>query len=146
MFIGFVFDFVEYCRWFDIIMFEVLVNVDLFKKLFICCKCKIFCSGIFVMKKLVFGLIWIFLFFKLFVYYYFEVFLEDKFVMYGFFYWLVVLYMVGFIVCCKYYGVWIMIEGVCILVGLGFKGVDFKIGKVFWERFWNIDFWEVEFV
>ncbi|KAK4177072.1 putative O-acyltransferase [Triangularia setosa] len=145
MLIGPAFDFVEYRRWLDTTMFEVPANVDPSKKPPTRRKRKIPRSGTPAMLKLAAGLIWTFSFLKLSAHYYPEVLLEDKFVTYGFLHRLLVLHMVGFTARCKYYGVWTMTEGACILAGLGYKGVDSKTGRVSWDRLQNINPWEVEF-
>ncbi|GMM31514.1 lysophospholipid acyltransferase [Martiniozyma asiatica (nom. inval.)] len=49
------------------------------------------------------------------------------------------LWLVAFVARLKYYGVWLISEGGCILVGLGYNGYDKKSGKMFWNRVQNID-------
>ena len=55
-----------------------------------------------------------------------------------------ILHMLGFTTRTKYYGVWDLTEGACILSGLGFKSVDPTTGKVSWDRLRNVSPWEVE--
>jgi hypothetical protein len=97
------------------------------------------------MIKLVTSLLWIFAFLKLSAYFDHTVLLQDSFMEYSFFYRVFVLHMVGFTARTKYYGVWTLAEGACILAGLGYKGVDPLTGKVSWDRLQNIDPWGVEF-
>ena len=52
--------------------------------------------------------------------------------------------MVGFTARFKYYAVWSLSEGACILAGLGYNGVDPVTGKVSWDRLQNINPWGVE--
>ncbi|CAI4211430.1 unnamed protein product [Parascedosporium putredinis] len=52
--------------------------------------------------------------------------------------------MVGLTARLKYYGVWTLTEGACILTGLGYNGVDPSTGRVSWDRLSNIDPWGVE--
>lgn len=44
----------------------------------------------------------------------------------------------------KYYGVWTLTEGACILSGLGYNGLDPKTGKPLWNRLENVNAWEIE--
>jgi lysophospholipid acyltransferase len=54
------------------------------------------------------------------------------------------MYMVTMVARFKYYAVWSLTEGACILTGLGYRGVDPVTGKVMWDRLKNIDPWAVE--
>ena len=49
------------------------------------------------------------------------------------------LHMLGFTTRMKYYGVWTLTEGACILSGLGYAGIDTKTGKILWNRLQNVD-------
>ena len=44
----------------------------------------------------------------------------------------------------KYYGIWALTEGGCILSGLGYNGIDEKTRKIKWDRVNNIDAWTLE--
>jgi lysophospholipid acyltransferase len=145
MLVGPAFDFVEYRRWLDTTMFEVPADVDPAKKPPTRRKRKIPRSGTPAMLKLVTSLLWIFAFLKLSAYFDHTVLLEDSYLEYGFLGRLFVLHMVGFTARTKYYGVWTLSEGACILAGLGYKGLDPLTGKVSWDRLRNIDPWGVEF-
>ena len=122
--VGPAFDFAEYRRWLDCTMFDVPTTIDPAKKPPTRRKRKIPRSGTPAMLKLAAGLIWIVLFLKLSALYYPEVLLEDDYPQYGFLHKLWILHMVGFTARSKYYGVWTMTEGSCILAGLGYNGVD----------------------
>lgn len=50
----------------------------------------------------------------------------------------------GFMARTKYYGVWSMSEGACILTGIGFNGYDPKTGKTMWNRVKMIDIGAIE--
>ncbi len=145
MLVGPAFDFAEYRRWLDTTMFEVPADVDPAKKPPTRRKRKIPRSGTPAMLKLVTSLVWIFSFLKLAAYFDHAVLLEDSYMEYGFLRRLFILHMVGFTARTKYYGVWTLSEGACILAGLGYNGVDPLTGKIAWDRLQNIDPWGVEF-
>jgi lysophospholipid acyltransferase len=44
----------------------------------------------------------------------------------------------------KYYGVWSLSEGACILSGIGYNGIDPKSGRAKWDRLTNIKPIEIE--
>jgi len=52
--------------------------------------------------------------------------------------------MVGVAVRMKYYGVWSLTEGACILSGIGYKGVNPKTGRADWDRLCNVKPLEIE--
>ncbi|KAB5570047.1 MBOAT, membrane-bound O-acyltransferase family-domain-containing protein [Coniochaeta sp. 2T2.1] len=143
--VGPAFDFAEYRRWLDCTMFDVPTTIDPAKKPPTRRKRKIPRSGTPAMVKLATGLVWIVLFLKLSALYYPEVLLQDDYPTYGFLHKLWILHMVGFTARSKYYGVWTMTEGACILAGLGYNGVDPVTGKVSWDRLVNISPVGVEF-
>jgi lysophospholipid acyltransferase len=142
--IGPAFDFAEYRRWLDCTMFDVPTNVDPTKKPPTRRKRKIPRSGTPAMWRLAQGLFWIILFLKLSAWYYPQVLLEDGYMKHTFVRRLLVMYLVGFTARAKYYGVWMMAEGSCILAGLGYNGVDPTTGRVSWDRLKNISPKEVE--
>ncbi|KAK0621305.1 MBOAT, membrane-bound O-acyltransferase family-domain-containing protein [Bombardia bombarda] len=133
------FDFAEYRRWLDTTMFEVPATVDPSKKPPTRRKRKIPRSGTPAMLNLATGLLYILLFIKLIGWYSPSVLTEPEFLNYGIFHRLFVLHMVGLTARLKYYGVWTMTEGSCILAGLGYNGVDPVTGKVSWDRLQNIN-------
>jgi lysophospholipid acyltransferase len=145
MLIGPAFDFIDYRHWLDTTMFEVPATIDPAKKPPTRRKRKIPRSGTPAMIKLVTGLLWIGLFVKLAGHFYPEVLLEPEFTEYGFLRRLLVLHMVPLTARTKYYGVWTISEGACILAGLGYNGVDPATGKVSWDRLQNINPMGVEF-
>lgn len=44
----------------------------------------------------------------------------------------------------KYYGVWCLCEGACVLTGVGFNGYDPKTGRTLWNRVRNINILDIE--
>lgn len=136
--IGPAFDFAEYRRWLDTTMFDIPKSVDPAKKPPTRRKRKIPRSGTPAMIKLVTGFSWLLLFIWLSTWFSPESLLGDSFVSHNFLVRLLFLHMVGITARAKYYGVWMMTEGACILSGLGFNGVDPATGKVSWDRLQNI--------
>lgn len=51
----------------------------------------------------------------------------------------------GFMARTKYYGIWSLTDGACILSGLGYNGVDVRTGRTRWNRCRNIDIPKIEF-
>ncbi|KAI1102594.1 MBOAT family protein [Jackrogersella minutella] len=138
------FDYNEYRGWLDCTMFDVPATIDPAKKPPTRKKRKIPRSATPAMWKLASGLVWIWLFLNLIKHYNFEVLLDDRYPTLGFVRRVFVMHMVGFTARTKYYGVWSMAEGSCILAGLGYNGVDAVTGKVSWNRLQNINPWGVE--
>ncbi|CAK7232154.1 Lysophospholipid acyltransferase [Sporothrix bragantina] len=138
-------DFAEYRRWLDTTMFAVPASMEPAKRPPTRRKRKIPRSGTPAMKKMAIGLVWIVVFLKVSAWYPSTVVLYDEagggtsFLRRV---WL--LYVIGFVARTKYYGVWSLTEGSCILAGLGFNGVDPATGRISWNRVANIDAWGVE--
>ena len=55
------------------------------------------------------------------------------------------MHMTGFTTRTKYYAVWALSEGACILSGIGYNGINPKTGRVDWDRLQNVSPWGVEF-
>ncbi|KAJ1033143.1 hypothetical protein NDA13_001141 [Ustilago tritici] len=51
----------------------------------------------------------------------------------------------GFMARTKYYGIWSLTDGACILSGLSYNGIDPKTGQTKWNRCRNIDIPKIEF-
>ena len=90
------------------------------------------------------GLVWILLFLKLGPSYNQDLVLEDRFMHYGFLRRVWLLEMLGLTTRLKYYGVWSLTEGACILSGIGYKGIDEKSGRVQWDKLRNVNPWGIE--
>lgn len=144
LFAGPAFDFVDYKRWIECVMFELPPGVDPSKAAPTKKKRKIPRSGTPAAWKAAAGLTWILIFLKFSALFYPEYLLSDDYMKHGFLYRVFLLYMVGLAMRLKYYGVWTLTEGACILSGLGYKGVDPVTGKVSWDRLRNVDPWVVE--
>ncbi|KAL1921897.1 uncharacterized protein VTP21DRAFT_10539 [Calcarisporiella thermophila] len=67
-----------------------------------------------------------------------ETMVTDQFLKWPLWYRMIYLQIAGIGARIKYYSVWLMAEGACILCGLGFNGYD-KNGKPTWNRVSNID-------
>jgi lysophospholipid acyltransferase len=90
------------------------------------------------------GIMWLLLFLKFSPIYSNELVLGDQYMKYGFLRRVWILEILGFVTRMKYYGVWHLTEGACILSGLGYKGVDSKTGRVQWNRLQNVNPWGIE--
>ncbi|KAI0127502.1 MBOAT, membrane-bound O-acyltransferase family-domain-containing protein [Xylariales sp. AK1849] len=138
------FDYNEYKGWIDCTMFEVPATADPSKQPPTRKKRRIPRSGTPAMWKLAGGLLWILAFLNFSKWYDWHTMLTPKFMTYPFLRRVFFMHMVGFTARLKYYGVWSMAEGACVLAGLGYKGVDSATGKVSWDRLQNINPWGVE--
>ena len=144
LFAGPAFDYVDYRRWIETTMFEVPAGTDPTRKAPTRKKRKIPRSGTPAAWKAAAGLFWILLFLRFSGSYYPELFIGDQYMTYGFLRRVFMLHMLGITTRLKYYGVWSLTEGACILSGLGYKGVDPVTGKVSWDRLQNVSPWGVE--
>ncbi|CAG8952032.1 hypothetical protein HYFRA_00000768 [Hymenoscyphus fraxineus] len=144
LFAGPAFDYVDYKNWIETTMFEVPAGVSPDKMPPTRKKRKIPRSGTPASWKAAAGLLWILAFLKLSGMYYADLLIGDQYMTYGFVRRVWILYMLGVTSRLKYYGVWALTEGSCILSGLGYKGVDPVTGKVSWDRLQNVNPWGVE--
>ncbi|KAK6349693.1 lysophospholipid acyltransferase [Orbilia brochopaga] len=138
--VGPAFDFSEYKKWLDTSMFDVEV---LDKKGMLRKKRRIPRSGRAATKKAVTGLIWIGLYVKASAMYNVEFALSDAFLEYNIFRRIWYVYWMMFGVRLKYYGIWTLTEGACILAGLGYNGLD-EDKRIRWDRVRNVDAWAIE--
>ncbi|KAI8635019.1 MBOAT family protein [Xylariaceae sp. FL1651] len=138
------FDYNEYKGWIDCSMFDVPATVDPAKKPPTRKKRKIPRSGTPAMWKMFSGLMWILAFLNLGKWYSPDILFSDRYMTYSFLRRIFILHMVGFTARTKYYGVWFLAEGSCILAGLGYNGIDPASGRVSWNRLQNINPWGVE--
>ncbi|MCJ1446478.1 MAG: lysophospholipid acyltransferase [Stictis urceolatum] len=139
LFAGPAFDYADYQRWIETTMFEVPPGTDPAQAPKVRKKRKIPRSGTPAAWKAAQGLGWIFLFMNFGSWYNTSLVLSDEYMTYGFLRRVWILQMLGFSTRLKYYGVWMLTEGACILSGLGYKGVDPKTGKVNWNRLQNVN-------
>ena len=138
------FDYIDYQRWIETSMFIVPAGIDPSQAPRTRKKRKIPRSGTPATIKAFAGLFWIFLFLKFGAYYNTDVVLSDDYMQYSILRRVWILEMLGFATRLKYYGVWSLTEGACILSGLGYKGVDPKTGRVQWNRLQNVNPWGIE--
>ncbi|KAH0361608.1 MBOAT family protein-like protein, partial [Aureobasidium melanogenum] len=144
LFAGPAFDYVDYRRWIETTMFELPPGVDPSKAPPTRKQRKIPRSGTPAAWKAAFGLLWILAFLQFSGYYYTDFLLSDGYKQYGLLRRIWVLHMLGFTTRMKYYGVWSLTEGACILSGIGYKGIDPKTGKADWNRLQNVKPREIE--
>jgi lysophospholipid acyltransferase len=138
------FDYVDYQNWIETTMFQLPPGTDPSKAPRVRKKRKIPRSGTPAMIKAAIGLFWVLLFLKFSAWYHPMLVLGDDFMKHGFLKRVWYLQMLGFTTRLKFYGVWTLTEGACILSGMGYKGVDPKTGRVDWNRLQNVNPWGVE--
>ncbi|KAK2778553.1 lysophospholipid acyltransferase [Emmonsiellopsis sp. PD_33] len=144
LFAGPAFDYVEYRKWIQTTMFDAPPGVDPAKMPKTRKKRRIPRSGTPAMIKGAMGLVWIFGFLQFGGWYTVDFLRSDAFMKYGLLRRIWNLHMLGFTARLKYYGVWFLTEGACILSGLGYNGFDPNTGKVFWNRLENVNPWGLE--
>ncbi|KAF3925097.1 hypothetical protein AA313_de0209372 [Arthrobotrys entomopaga] len=138
--VGPAFDYSEYKKWLDLSMFDVEVTD---KKGTVRKKRRIPRSGRMATRKAITGLIWIGLFVKASSMFTVEFALSDEFLNYSILPRVWYIYWLMFGARLKYYGIWSLTEGACILAGLGYNGLD-ENGRIRWDRVTNIDAWQLE--
>jgi lysophospholipid acyltransferase len=138
------FDYCDYSDYITTTMFTLPPGTDPSKAPPTRKKRKIPRSGIPAAIKGLYGSLWIFGFLKLSAYYYPGFYLGDDYMKYGFLRRVWQLYMLGLTTRMKYYGVWSLSEGACILCGIGYNGIDPTTNRAKWDRLTNIKPWEIE--
>ncbi|KAL1304446.1 hypothetical protein AAFC00_003442 [Neodothiora populina] len=138
LFAGPAFDFADYRRWIETSMFELPPGVDPANAPVTRKKRKIPRSGTPAAWKAAYGLLWIVAFLQFSGWYNERMVLDDSYREYGLLRRVWLLHMLGLTTRMKYYGVWSLTEGACILSGIGFKGIDPKTGKADWNRLQNV--------
>lgn len=138
------FDYVDYHRWIETTMFEVPAGIDPAHAPKTRKKRRIPRSGAPAAWKAVIGILWLVGFLQFSPSYNTGLVLGDQYLQYGFLHRVWLLQMLGFVTRMKYYGVWYLTEGACILSGLGYRGVDPKTGRVQWNRLQNVNPWRLE--
>ena len=144
LFAGPAFDYVDYRSWIETSMFTIPPGTDPLQAPRTRKKRKIPRSGTPAAMKAITGLAWIFLFLKFSAWYNIDLVLGNQYMQYSFLRRVWILEMLGFSTRLKYYGVWSLTEGACILSGLGYKGIDPKTGRVQWNRLQNVNPWGIE--
>jgi lysophospholipid acyltransferase len=138
------FDYVEFTKYLSTSMFELPPGVDPSKAPPTRKKRRIPRSGTPGAIKAVTGLIWIFAFLQLSGIYTADLLLSNEYLQYGFLRRVWLLHLFGFATRTKYYGVWALTEGACILSGIGYAGIDVKTGKANWDRLVNVKAYDLE--
>ncbi|QIW98641.1 hypothetical protein AMS68_004159 [Peltaster fructicola] len=142
--VGPAFDYADYRRWLETSMFDLPEGTDPAKAPPTRGKRRIPRSGTPATIKMVIGLAWIFAHLQLVGYFNPAFVLSRDFGRLNFFMRVFHVYMMNIVERMKYYGVWTLTEGSCILAGIGYKGLDPKTGKPNWDRLTNIKPWGVE--
>ena len=142
--VGPAFDYVDYQSYITTSMFNLPPGTDPSKAPPTRKKRRIPRSGRYAAWKAATGLAWILVFLQMSTLYYREYYLSDEFMKYGFFQRIFQLYMLGVTQRTKYYGVWALSEGACILAGIGYRGIDPITGKPAWDRLTNVQPFKIE--
>lgn len=146
-YLGYVFFYASFVTGpsFDYADYEKFILTDLFddvpesKKPGKSRKRKIPKSGRVALKKVLQGFFWIGMFVYLTPRITLDYAFSDKFRYTTFGYKLIFMYVLGLTYRLKYYAVWLISEGACIVVGLGYNGYDPVKDKMYWNRVQNID-------
>lgn len=144
LFAGPSFEYNQYERWLTTQMFDLPPGTDPARAPPTRKKRKIPRSGTPAIMKAATGLVWILVFLQATAIWYPGVLLNKDYLQYNFLRRVWILWMVGFTVRMKFYGVWFLAEGACILAGIGFKGIDVKTGRANWSGLQNVDPWGIE--
>jgi len=97
-------------------------------------------SGRQALRKLLQGLFWAFLLFEVPKLVSTEFVFSKQFVNeHGFVYRIFYMWLLGFLYRLKYYAIWLIAEGACILCGIGYNGYDPKTKEFRWDRVQNVD-------
>jgi lysophospholipid acyltransferase len=138
------FDFNDYKKWLETSMFDLPPDMDPSKAPPTRKKRRIPRSGRPAAWKAASGLGWIFLFIKFSSWYKVHFALSDVFMHYSWIRRVWYVFMLAFTARLKYYGVWSLTEGACILSGMGYNGIDLKTGKAKWNRLENVNPYNLE--
>jgi lysophospholipid acyltransferase len=144
MMAGPAFDYCDYSDYITTTMFTLPPGTDPSKAPATRKKRKIPRSGFPAAIKGAYGTLWIVAFLKLSAYYSPSFYLGPDYMTYNFFRRVWQLYMLGLTTRMKYYGVWSLSEGACILCGIGYNGLDSVTNRAKWDRLTNIKPWEIE--
>lgn len=144
LFAGPAFDYADYESYVTSDMFTTPATVDPSKKPATRKTRIIPRSGKPAATKAVIGLAWIGLFMRMSASYNVPLLLSAQFGTYTFLRKVWILYLTGFVMRMKYYGVWSLTEGACIQSGLGYRSTDPSTGKISWDRLQNVRPWQME--
>ncbi|KAF2865045.1 MBOAT family protein-like protein [Massariosphaeria phaeospora] len=138
------FDYCDYNRYISTTMFTLPPGTDPSKAPPTRKQRKIPRSGTPAVIKMVYGTMWIFAFLKFSAWYNTAFLLSDIQMKYWFPRRVWNVYMLGFTTRMKYYGIWSLAEGSCILTGIGYNGLDPVTGRAKWDRLTNIKPLDIE--
>lgn len=145
LFAGPAFDYADYQRYISTTMFELPPGVDPSKAPPTRKKRKIPRSGTPATIKAVSGLVWILAFLRCSAIWWPDYLMSPEYIKYSFLRRAWILHMVGLTTRMKYYGVWALTEGACILSGIGYGGFDPVTGKARWDKLQNVRPLKIEF-
>ncbi|CCG81157.1 MBOAT family protein [Taphrina deformans PYCC 5710] len=142
MLIGPAFEFAQYKKWLDCSLYDVQVqqNTKAAKKM--ANGRKIPRSGTAASKRAAEGIFWLVCYALLSPKFTVNYVLSDKFTAHSLLYRLWYVVPLAFTHRSKYYGIWKLSEGACVLAGFGFNGV--KNGAIDWTSIENISPYEFE--
>ncbi|KAJ4367002.1 Lysophospholipid acyltransferase [Neocucurbitaria cava] len=138
------FDYCDYSQYISTTMFALPPGTDASQAPPTRKQRKIPRSGTPAAIKGVYGTLWLIAFLKFSGWYYPAFFLGSEYMKYGFFRRIWQLYMLGVTTRMKYYAVWSLSEGACILSGIGYNGIDPATNRAKWDRLTNIKPLEIE--
>ena len=146
-FIGPAFDYVDYSRYLDTTMFDYPPpnqppNAP--AKLPTKKKRRIPRSGTPAAIKAATGLAWLLVYLKLNGWYNATMVLSPTYMTNSLPHRIWLLYILGITTRTKYYAVWTLTEGSCILSGLGYNGVSPTTGRIQWDKLNNVYPWGIE--
>lgn len=135
------FDFADYERFISSTLFEDVPESRRPGKR----KRRIPRSGLASLQKTMQGFFFAFLFFQAPKYFNTEyIFLKEFVNNHGFIYRILYLWLLNITYRLKYYTIWLIAEGACILCGIGYNGYNETTNKFMWDRVQNIDPWVFE--
>lgn len=139
LFVGPSFDYAEYERWLNLSMFESVDRTKMSKK-----KRTIPSSVGPAMKIMVMGWGFLLLFMIFVQYVSVDYTLSRDFMRHSLLWRIWYIQPLSLSFRLKYYGIWYLAEGACILSGLGYNGIDPISGKQLWNRVTNVSIYEYE--
>ncbi|KAF5854615.1 hypothetical protein GGP41_007471 [Bipolaris sorokiniana] len=138
------FDYADYSQYISTTMFTLPPGTDPSRAPPTRKKRKIPRSGVPAAIKAAYGTLWLVAFIKFSSWYYPAFYLGGEWMHYTFLRRVWQLYMLGLTTRMKYYAVWSLSEGACILSGIGYNGLDPKTHRPKWDRLTNIMPLEIE--
>ncbi|KAJ9609104.1 Lysophospholipid acyltransferase [Cladophialophora chaetospira] len=142
IFTGPAFDYVDYKRWLDGSIYTMAPETPTksptaVKTTSKTKKTTVPHSAIPATRKAIGGLLWIGLFMQFSTWYNVPLILSDDFLTFSFPHRVWILQLLGFTSRMKYYGVWSLTEGACIMAGISYNGIDDK-GHAKWDHLENV--------